>query len=117
MRAVADTHHLTTSTVSQQMAALARETGAQLIEPEGRRVATHAAGQRLADHAVTILVAVDSARLDLDPDAEPAGTVRVGGFATGIRLSLLPIVTELAEKFPKVHFVISEYEPVGASPC
>jgi DNA-binding transcriptional LysR family regulator len=80
-------------------------------------VATHAAGQRLADHAVTILVAVDSARLDLDPDAEPAGTVRVGGFATGIRLSLLPIVTELAEKFPKVHFVISEYEPVGASPC
>jgi Bacterial regulatory helix-turn-helix protein, lysR family len=37
MRAVADTHHLTTSAVSQQMAALERETGAQLIEPEGRR--------------------------------------------------------------------------------
>ncbi len=38
MRAVAETHHLTTSTVSQQIAALAKETGAQLIEPEGRRV-------------------------------------------------------------------------------
>ncbi len=83
MRAVADVHHLTTSTVSQQIAALARETGAQLIEPEGRRVRLTPAGQRLADHAVTILAAVDSARLDLDPDAEPAGTVRVGGFATG----------------------------------
>jgi DNA-binding transcriptional LysR family regulator len=60
------------------------------------------------------LAAVDSARLDLDPDTEPAGTVRVGGFATGIRLSLLPIVTELAERFPKIHFVISEYEPIEA---
>ena len=85
MRAVAEAHHLTTSTVSQQIAALAKETGAQLIEPEGRRVRLTPAGQRLADHAVTILAAVDSARLDLDPDAEPAGTVRVGGFATGIR--------------------------------
>lgn len=114
MRAVADAHHLTTSTVSQQIAALAKETGAQLIEPEGRRVRLTPAGQRLADHAVTILAAVDSARLDLDPDAEPAGTVRVGGFATGIRVSLLPIVTELAETFPKVQFVISEYEPIEA---
>ena len=85
MRAVAESYHLTTSTVSQQIAALAKETGAQLIEPEGRRVRLTPAGQRLADHAVTILAAVDSARLDLDPDAEPTGTVRVGGFATGIR--------------------------------
>jgi DNA-binding transcriptional LysR family regulator len=114
MRAVAETHHLTTSTVSQQIAALAKETGVQLIEPEGRRVRLTPAGQRLADHAVTILAAVDSARLDLDPDAEPAGTVRVGGFATGIRVSLLPIVAELAEKYPKVDLVISEFEPIEA---
>jgi DNA-binding transcriptional LysR family regulator len=114
MRAVAEAHHLTTSTVSQQIAALARETGAQLIEPEGRRVRLTPAGLRLADHAVTILAAVDSARLDLDPDAEPAGIVRVGGFATGIRVSLLPIVAELAEEFPKIEFVISEYEPIEA---
>ncbi len=60
------------------------------------------------------MAAVDSARLDLDPDAEPAGTVRVGGFATGIRVSLLPIVADLAERYPKVEFVISEYEPIEA---
>src|SRR5262245_24490416 len=114
MRAVAETHHLTTSSVSQQIAALAKETGAQLIEPEGRRVRLTPAGQRLAEHAVTILAAVDSARLDLDPDAEPAGTVRVGGFATGIRLSLLSIAAELAQEFPNVHSVISEYEPIQA---
>src|SRR3569623_2653554 len=81
MRAVAETHHLTTSTVSAQIAALARETGAQLIEPEGRRVRLTPAGQRLADHAVTILAAIDSARLALAPDAAPTGIVRVGGFA------------------------------------
>ena len=114
MRAVADVHHLTTSTVSQQIAALARETGAQLIEPDGRRVRLTPAGLRLADHAVTILAAIDSARLDLDPDAEPSGTVRVGGFATGIRVSLLPIVAHLAETYPKVEIVVSEYEPIEA---
>src|SRR5690242_187149 len=112
MRAAAEVHPLTTSTVSQQMAALARETGARLIEPEGRRVRLTPAGQRLADHAVTILAAIESARLDLDPDAEPAGTVRVGGFATGLRVSLLPMIADLAERYPNVDFVISEYEPI-----
>lgn len=114
MRAVAEAHHLTTSTVSQQIAALAKETGTRLVEPEGRRVRLTPAGQRLADHAVTILAAVDAARLDLDPDAEPAGIVRVGGFATGLRISLFPIVAELARTYPKIEFVISEYEPIEA---
>jgi len=114
MRAVAESFHLTTSTVSQQLAALARDTGTRLIEPEGRRVRLTPAGQRLADHAVTILAAVDAARLDLDPDAEPAGTLRVGGFATGVRVSLLPILTELSARHPAVDVVISEYEPIEA---
>ncbi|BBY77467.1 LysR family transcriptional regulator [Mycolicibacterium parafortuitum] len=114
MRAVADEYRLTTSTVSQQIAALARDTGAQLIEPDGRRVRLTPAGRRLADHAVTILAAVDAARLDFDPDAEPAGTVRVGGFATGIRVSLLPIVADLGTRYPNVEVVISEYEPTEA---
>ncbi|CAN5570399.1 LysR family transcriptional regulator [soil metagenome] len=114
MRAVADTYHLTTSTVSQQIAALARETNVQLIEPAGRRVRLTPAGQRLADHAVTILAAVDAARLDLDPAADPAGMVRVGGFATGIRLSLMPVLAELAVSHSGVEVVISEFEPAEA---
>jgi DNA-binding transcriptional LysR family regulator len=114
MRKVAEAFSLTTSTVSQQTAALAREAGEQLIEPEGRRVRLTPAGRRLADHAVIILAAVDAARLDLDPDAEPVGTVRVGGFATGIRVSLLPIVRELATTHPHVEVAINEYEPLEA---
>ena len=46
---------------------------ATLVEPDGRRVRLTPAGRRLAEHAVTILAAVEAARLDLDPGAEPAG--------------------------------------------
>ncbi len=114
MREVAQTHGLTTSTVSQQIAALAREVGTDLVEPEGRRVRLTPAGLRLADHAVTILAAVDAARLDLDPGAEPAGTLRVGGFATAIRRSLLPVIAELELSHPQVEVLVNEYEPIEA---
>src|SRR5258705_3233763 len=72
MRSVADELGITTSTVSQQIAVLSREAGTALIEADGRRVRLTPAGRRLAGHAVTILAAVEAARLDLDPGAEPA---------------------------------------------
>ena len=111
MRAVADEMELTTSTVSQQIAALSREAGTALIEPAGRRIRLTPAGRRLAEHSVTILAAVEAARLDLDPDAEPAGTVRVSGFATAVRRWLLPIVAELRERNSPVRVAIREHEP------
>ncbi|MFG2040234.1 LysR family transcriptional regulator [Dactylosporangium sp. NPDC048998] len=111
MREVAEELHVTTSTVSQQLAVLAKEAGATLIEPDGRRVRLTPAGRRLAEHAVTILAAVEAARLDLDPDAEPSGTLRVAGFATAVRRSLLPLVAELAERHPRVRLLIHEHEP------
>lgn len=114
MREVADELGVTTSTVSQQLATLAREVGATLIEPEGRRVRLTPAGRRLAEHAVTILAAVDAARLDLDPRAEPVGTVRVAGFATAVRRSLLPITAHLAARHPLVRLRIHEHEPAEA---
>ena len=114
MRAVAETHGLTTSTVSQQVAALSREVGTPLVEPDGRRVRLTPAGRRLADHAVTILAGVDAARADLDPQAEPAGTLRVGGFATAVRETLLPVMAELEESHPAVRVHLNEHEPLEA---
>jgi DNA-binding transcriptional LysR family regulator len=114
MRAVAEELHTTTSAVSQQLAVLAREAGTALVEPAGRRVRLTPAGRRLAEHAVTILAAVDAARRDLDPAVEPAGTVRVAGFATAVRRSLLPAVADLADRHPRVRLLIGEHEPAEA---
>ena len=114
MRAVADALGYTTSTVSQQLAVLAREAGATLIEREGRRVRLTPAGRRLAEHAVTILAALDAARADLDPDGEPAGTVRVAGFATAVRRSLVPVLARLSAEHPAVQLRIHEHEPAEA---
>jgi DNA-binding transcriptional LysR family regulator len=114
MRAVADVMQVTTSTVSQQIAALAREVGTPLLEPAGRHVRLTPAGRRLADHAVTILAAVEAARLDLDPTAAPSGTVRVAAFASAVREALLPVVRTLAEHHRDVGLLIHEYEPAEA---
>jgi DNA-binding transcriptional LysR family regulator len=72
------------------------------------------AGQRLADHAVTILAALEAARAELDPGGEPAGTVRVAGFATAVRRSLVPVLAELSAEHPAVHLQIHEHEPAEA---
>ena len=114
MREVADELAMTTSSVSQHVAALSAEVGTPLIEPDGRRVRLTPAGRRLAEHAVTILAAVEAARRDLDPSSEPEGVVRVAGFATGIRRSLLPAIDELATSSPGVDVRMSEYEPLEA---
>src|SRR3954447_9780972 len=78
----------TTSSVSQGIAALARDAGTALVEPAGRRVRLPAAGGRLGGRAASSLGGSDAARLDPHPTAERIGVVRVAGFATAIRRSL-----------------------------
>ena len=114
MHEVATELGTTTSNVSQGIAALARAAGTPLVEPDGRRVRLTPAGRRLSEHAVTILAAVDAARLDLDPAAEPSGVVRVAGFATAIRRSLLPVIDDLARHHPRVELRVHEHEPPEA---
>lgn len=114
MREVGDELGMTTSSVSQHLAVLANEVGCALIEPVGRRVRLTPAGQRLAEHAVTILAAVEAARRDLDPSSEPSGVLRVAGFASGIRRALLPATIEMDTSAPGVHMRMSEQEPLEA---
>ncbi|WP_372460422.1 LysR family transcriptional regulator [Actinomycetospora soli] len=114
MRAVAEALGTSTSVVSQQIAALGREVGAPLVEPDGRRVRLTPAGRRLAEHGRGILTAVDAARADLDPAAEPAGRVRVAGFASAVRRSLMPIVADAAVRHPALRLTVLEHEPAEA---
>lgn len=114
MRAVAETMHVTTSTVSQQIAALSHELGAPLVERVGREVRLTPAGRRLAEHAVSVLGALEVARLDFDPGASPAGTVRVAASASAVRRRLLPAVLTLGERHSAVQLSIHEHEPAEA---
>ena len=114
MHAVADALGTTTSTVAQQLAALAREMGTQLTEPDGRRVRLTPAGRLLAEHAMTILAEVDAARRDLAPGGEAVGTLRVAGFTTAIRNYLLPVIAGLAASHPRVRVLIREHETAEA---
>jgi DNA-binding transcriptional LysR family regulator len=114
MRAVADALGTTTSTVSQQIAVLGQEMGTPLTEPHGRRVRLTPAGRQLAAHAMDILAAVEAARRDLAPGAQPSGTLRVAGFSTAIRAYLLPVITDLAATHPRVRVLIREHEPAEA---
>ncbi len=114
MRHVADILGTTTSTVSQQIAALAREAGTPLLEPVGRGVRLTPAGRRLAHHAGLIVAAVNAATAELDPAAEPAGTVRVAGFVTAVRSIIMPIVGDLAGSHPDVKIEVREHEPAEA---
>jgi DNA-binding transcriptional LysR family regulator len=104
----------TTSNVSQGLAALARDVGVALTEPDGRRVRLTPAGRRLSEHAEVILSAVNAARLDLDPDAEPYGVVRVAGFATALRRSLLPAADALVAAHAGLDVRLLEHEPPEA---
>jgi DNA-binding transcriptional LysR family regulator len=111
MREVGEAMHVTTSTVSQQLAALTREAGTPLTEPDGRRVRLTPAGRRLAGHAVTILASIEAARRDLDPAAPPAGTVRVAAYASAFGQVLLPVARTLADREPRVRLQLLEHEP------
>ena len=82
----------------------------QLIEPDGRRVRLTPAGRRLAEHAVEILPA-STPPCTIWTGAEPRGTTR-HGFATGIRVSLLPVLADSAGVTPASRVIISEFEPV-----
>jgi len=113
MQRVAEELRVTTSTVSQQIAALGREFRLPLIEPDGRRVRLTPAGRRLADHAATVLGAIEAARRDLGP-GDPAGEVTVAGFATGIRLALLPTINRICVDHPRIVLRVREHEPPEA---
>lgn len=94
--------HLTPSAVSQQLAALERETGATLVDRSrggGRRPLTlTAVGRRLAEHAATVSDALAAAEQELAAMTGRAhGSVRVSAFATVVEQLLGPAIALMAD--------------------
>ncbi|MGI5455005.1 LysR family transcriptional regulator [Streptomyces sp. CA-249302] len=108
----AEALHLTPSAVSQQIAALARETGVPLTEKDGRGVRLTGQARVLLAHAEVIGAQLERARADLAAYGQGGrGSVTIGCFSSGI-LGLLPgVLRDLAERLPHVRVDVVEAEP------
>jgi DNA-binding transcriptional LysR family regulator len=112
MSAVADALSLTPSAVSQQLAALEREVGVQLVEPDGRRVRLTVAGQALAARAEGILGAMLAAADEVSAlERDVAGPIRLAAFPTAAANLCPEVMRSLAERYPRHYITLVELEP------
>ncbi|GAB3213055.1 LysR family transcriptional regulator [Marinactinospora thermotolerans] len=110
--ATAEALNVTPSAVSQQLAALAKDTGVALVERKGRRFLLTGAARVLLDHARVIFAEMERAEADLAQYADGTlGVVRVGSFATGISDLIAPAVAGLRRTHPGWRFEIVQAEP------
>jgi DNA-binding transcriptional LysR family regulator len=118
VRAVAETLHLSASTVSQQLAVLETETRCRLLERTGRRVRLTEAGLLLAHRGRQILDQMAEAEAELRAlNDEPRGTVRLGVFQSAIYTLAVPTATRLATTHPHLHVELIELEPHESGPA
>jgi DNA-binding transcriptional LysR family regulator len=109
--AAADALHLTPSAVSQQLAALEREIGQPLVEPDGRSVRLTPAARVLLAHGEALFAQLELLQADLDAHAAgEAGEVRIGAFATALSGLVVPTVAALRDRAPGLRLFLREAE-------
>ncbi|MEU7893550.1 LysR family transcriptional regulator [Nonomuraea sp. NPDC049152] len=110
--AAADALMVTPSAVSQQLAKLERETGATLLERNGRGVKLTDAAGLLAEHAERILALVETAEADFEAlRGEVVGRLAVGAFPTAARGLMPQALNLLRQRHPDLAVHLSEREP------
>jgi DNA-binding transcriptional LysR family regulator len=103
--------HLTPSAVSQQISALEREVGEQLIEPDGRGVRLTPVGRVLVRGADDVFARVESLRAEIARHVTgDRADLRVGGFATAIARIVAPAARDLRRLAPGVRLQVVEDE-------
>ncbi|WP_433829388.1 LysR family transcriptional regulator [Actinoplanes sp. CA-015351] len=104
--------HCTPSAVSQQIAKLERETGAVLVEKDGRRLRLTDAGRVLADHAERVLTSVQEAEAALAAHRDTVtGRLTVAAFATACRALMPHALKKLATEHPQLTTGLIEVNP------
>ncbi len=104
--------HLTPSAISQQLAGLAREVGAPLLEKQGRGVRLTGQARVLLSHAVVVHEQLERARADLAAWGEGTiGEVHVGALSTGVASLVAPAFERIAVAYPGIAMKIVESEP------
>ncbi|WP_326654879.1 LysR substrate-binding domain-containing protein [Streptomyces sp. NBC_01750] len=111
MAAVAAHTGYGTSAVSKHLGVLESEVGVSLLTPVGRRVQLTPAGERLVEHAVGILAAVEQAQSELRGTADPVGRVRLASFFTAVEPVVLPALGRLRGRYPRIVVEVHEHEP------
>jgi DNA-binding transcriptional LysR family regulator len=112
--AVADALAYTPSAVSQQLAALERETGVQLLERSGRRVMLTAAGAALAERTEAVLALLEQAAAELAATrGSLTGRLRIGAFPTAVRTLLPTALVSLGRDHPGLELMVAEVDPAA----
>lgn len=111
LTAAATELNYSTSAVSQQIALLERETGAQLLERHARGVRLTEAGRVLADHTGKILADLAAAEAALTAVTRgQAGRLRFGSFVTANAVLMPSAVAEFQASHPRVALELTELD-------
>lgn len=118
MHAVARATRLSPSTVSQQLAALEKETGSALLERSGRRVRLTEAGDELARRASGILDGLDALGDWVRGEHRIVrGRVRIAAFASVLAPVVIPAMMTLRSRYPELELSLTEEEPDESIPA
>lgn len=115
--AAADELHLTQSAVSQQVAALERETGSTLVQRNSKGVVLTDAGTTLVSHADAILARLEEAERELGEIAGlRAGRLRLVSFPTANATLVGRAIARFRKRHPEVKLGLAEAEPEDSIP-
>ncbi|PZG52797.1 LysR family transcriptional regulator [Spongiactinospora gelatinilytica] len=102
----------TASAVSQQMAALEKDSGLALFEREARGVRATAAAYRLAELSERVLADLaDLGRQTRELAGGATGRLRLGSFATASVRLIPATLSAFAGRYPRVEILLEEGEP------
>jgi DNA-binding transcriptional LysR family regulator len=114
--AAAESLSYTQPAISQQVAALEKQTGTTLVDRTSRGVRLTDAGLALVDHAEAVLARLAAAEAELEAMAGVrGGRVRLSSFPTAGASLLPPAVALFTERHPDVELSFVEREPEEAA--
>jgi molybdate transport repressor ModE-like protein len=115
--AAAEALSYTQSAVSQQIAALEREAGTQLVTRGSRGIRLTEAGEALVRHADAILTRLADAEAELQAIAGlRGGRLRLAAFPT-VGATLMPLaIATFRERHPDVELTVRQLEPEDSLP-
>src|SRR3954451_4364608 len=110
--AAAESLSYTQSAVSQQIAALEKEAGAQLVQRGSRGIRLTEAGEALVKHADAILTRLSDAEAELEAiRGLRGGRLRMATFPTGAGRRMPLAIATFRERHPDIELTVRQLEP------